>query len=84
MKAIKALMEDQEVQTMLSEQKESIDKGTEVLYEFADVVQEHVIENLSQFIGESVADTHSNIAYFTEHAVASFADTLSQDLANAV
>ena len=85
MEALKILLEDEGIQTLIDEQEEAIVKSSELLVEFTDVIKEEVMGNLENFIvpGDLNA-TYDNIKTFTEASVSSFANSLSEELAAAI
>jgi hypothetical protein len=85
MEALQIVLEDEGIQALIDENSEAIMKSSDILVQFADVIKEEVMENLGQFIEPGdLATTHENIRIYTEHAVASYANTLSDELAQSV
>jgi hypothetical protein len=82
MRALKILLEDEGVQSFIDENEDMLVQGSGVMLEFADVIQEEVMNNLNEFVEPGdLNQTIKNIKVFTENAVASFADTLTTEMA---
>ena len=81
MNAISLILEDTGMQTYINENEAQIVEGTNLMMEFMDVIHEEVTSNPEKFIVPGdVAATHQNIKVFTEAAVASFADQLTNEM----
>lgn len=82
MEALQIVLEDEGVQQMIDENATAINESSETLVQFSDVIKDHIMENLDQFVEPgNLSDTHDNIKVFTEAAVSHFANELSEDLA---
>ena len=84
MEALQVLLEDEGIQTLIDEQEGVILESSELLVEFTDVIKEEVMNNLEKFVNPGdLGATYDNIKTFTESAIASFANSLSEELAAA-
>ena len=68
MECLSVLLEDKGMQTLLQEKEVDIIGGAEAFHQFPQIVKDYVMENLDDFIGNTVEDTHQNIVEFTETA----------------
>ncbi len=68
MECLTVLLEDEGMQNLLQEKEAEIIGGAEAFHQFPQVVKDYVMENLSDFIGSTVEETHQNIVEFTETA----------------
>ena len=68
MECLSVLLEDEGMQSLLQEKEVDIIGGAEAFHQFPQVVKDYVVENLSDFVGSSVEETHQNITEFTETA----------------
>ena len=68
MECLQVLLEDKGMQTLLQEKEVDIIGGAEAFHQFPQVVKDYVMENLDDFVGATVEETHQNIIEFTETA----------------
>lgn len=68
MECLKVLFEDTGMQSFIESKEPEIVGGAEAFHQFPQIVKDYVSENLSDFIGNTVEETHQNIAEFTETA----------------
>ena len=81
--ALELLLEDEAMQTLVNEHEEVITEGAEKLMEFMDVVKEEVMAHPERFIEPGdVKATYENVRIFTEAAVASYLDQVTDAIAN--
>jgi len=64
MDCLNVLFENEAIQNYVAEKEEDILAGANAFHEYPQVVKDHVMENLNQFIGNTVEETHENIAEF--------------------
>lgn len=82
-KMLEIILEDEQVQNMINEQEELITEGSEMVMEFLDVVKEEVMAHPEKFIvPNDLNATHEGIKVFTEAAIASFMDQITDHMVN--
>ena len=67
---INALLESEEVQTLVANNSEILAEGAELISEFPTILKSFVMENTVDFIGENAEETAKNIRVFSEVATA--------------
>ena len=81
MEALAILLEDQNVQDLISESQEEIVAASQIFHEFPSIVKDYISENLDQFIvSGNLEETYENIVLFTETA----SNTLLHELADLI
>ena len=72
MEYIKAIFENEEVNSFLEENEELVSNITESVENFAEYLKNFIAENAVEFIEPSVEDTRKNIRVFSEVAIAQY------------
>ena len=80
MQLISTLMENEAIQKYVTEQEALIVEASGMLGEFPQVVKDYIIENLSEFVGDTPSETYENMVQFTESAVNQFMTTLVENI----
>jgi hypothetical protein len=65
MECLNVLFENEGIQNYVSEKEEDILAGANMFHEYPQVVKDHIMENLDDFLGETIEETHQNIVEFT-------------------
>ena len=80
-KMLQVLLEDDQMASLITENEEPILEGSEMLMEFMDVIHEEAMSNPEKFlVPGDIKATAEGIKIFTEAAVASFLDQVSDDI----
>ncbi len=77
-KILDQIMESEEVQSVLEENKEIIAEATESAYNFSKILKSFVLSNPEEFMGESIDETFKNVRVFSEVATAQYMTEISE------
>jgi hypothetical protein len=72
MSRVKALLEDQELSSILSENEAILEQSTAEFNEWFEVMTTFVTENIEEFLDESLDETKKNVYTFATFATSQF------------
>jgi hypothetical protein len=72
MSKVRALLENEEVQSLLSENEEILEAASADFAGWYDTMSNFILENLEQFLDENVEETYKNVYTFSTFATSQF------------
>ena len=66
MDCLNVLFENEGIQNYISEKENDILAGSNMFHEYPQVVKDHIMENLDEFVGSTIEETHQNMVEFTK------------------
>ena len=75
---IATLLENEEIQDVLSENEQIIEEAADSVHNFNKVLKSFVLANPEEFIGESLDETFKNIRVFAEVATSQYLTEMSE------
>lgn len=76
MKMLNVLLENEGIQAELANNEDKILEASILVGQFPEVIKEYIAENMSEFIGDTIQETYSNMHVFTESATRNFMQEL--------
>jgi hypothetical protein len=79
MQVLQTLLENEGIQTLLSNNEDMVYEATGIFNEFPQVVKDHITANLDSFIVPgNIQETYNNMVEFTRSSVTCLLDELTE------
>lgn len=84
MSYVQALLENEEINSVLEENQEVVLETEEAISHFPKVLKSFILNNPKEFLAENIEETYKNIRVFTEVATSQFIQEVTTLYGNAI